>query len=154
MSWDHERSKSRVNKEWQRLKKAGITIKRLTREMDLTNLSPTDARLVHGVHIYTDIANFEDLLDDGLMARDDYKRLHRYLHVLRVELRRIVPSVFDGDKVQVQGGKFHGLLFKPYDDDATLAVRSVLSGIVMHLVHTTALAEVFPDYPALIPTIG
>lgn len=154
MSWDRERSTERVAKEWKRLKAAGISIKPLTREMDLTNLSPTDARLVHGVHIYCNITNFAEVLHNDLMQRDDFKRLHRYLHVLRVELRRVMQEVFDGDKIQVQGPKFHGLLYKPYDNDESLAINAVLTGVVIYLVHTRAVADVFPDYPDLIPSLG
>lgn len=131
MSWDHERSKERVKKELERLQKAGLSVSPLTREMDLNNLSPSDARLVHGVHVYSEIANFDQLLAHDLMSRDEYKRLHRYLHVIQVELRRVVQAVFDGDKIQVQGSRFHGLLFKPYDDDEGLAVQSVLAAFVL-----------------------
>src|SRR3989338_1040938 len=133
MTWDYERSKERVEKEWKRLQEAEINVEPLTREMDLSNLSPTEARLVHGVHLYADILNFGDILDESLMCRDDYKRLYRYLHVMRVELRRIIQSVFDGDKIQVQGSKFHGLLFKPYGDDEEMAWISVLAGLAFYL---------------------
>ena len=123
--------------------------------MDLSNLGLTEARLVHGVHLYANIANYSEVLDDPLLRRDDSKRLHRYLHVIRVEQRRIMQSVFDGDKVQVQGPKFHGLLYKPYDDDSSLAWNSVLAGIALHYVMTRATpAEVFETYPQLESVIG
>ena len=154
MTWDYERSKERVEKEWKRLQEAEINVEPLTREMDLSNLSPTEARLVHGVHLYADILNFGDILDESLMCRDDYKRLYRYLHVMRVELRRIIQSVFDGDKIQVQGSKFHGLLFKPYGDDEEMAWISVLAGLAFYLALSEALPEVFPDYPEVVPALG
>ena len=141
-------------REWSRLQDAGITVSKLTREMDLSNLSPTEARTVHGCHLYCHAVNFAEALDDPLLSRDNFKRLHRYLHVLRVEQRRIIQSVFDGDKVQVQGPKFHGLLYKPYDDDTELAWRAVLAGIALTLTTQMALAKVFPDYTLLIPSVG
>ena len=154
MSWNYERSKERLAKEWERLQVAGIRIEKLKREMDLTNLSPTEARLVHGVHFYANIHNFEDLLEDDLMRRDNFKRFHRYMHVARVEQRRIMQSVFDGDKIQVQGPKFHGLLFKPYDDASEMAWRSVLAGVAFCLMFKKALPQVFEEYLALTPTVG
>jgi len=154
MSWDYERSKERLAEEWKRIREVGISVEKLAREMDLRNLSPTDARVVHGTHLYAGVCNLGALLDDGLMRRDNFLRLHRYLHVVRVEQRRIVQEVFDGDKIQVQGPKFHGLLYKPYDDDAKLAWSSVLCGIALHLLFDKALPQVFPDYAALVPRIG
>ena len=154
MGWDIEVSRERLKKEWERLQGAGVTVSKLTREMDLANLSPTEVRTVHGCHLYCHAVNFVDALDDALLSRDNFKRLHRYLHVLRVEQRRIMQSVFDGDKIQVQGPKFHGLLYKPYDDDATLAWRAVLAGIALTLTTQMALAKVFPEYVVLIPSVG
>lgn len=154
MSWNVEESKERLDKEWKRLQEAGITVSKLTREMDLSNLSPTEARTVHGCHLYCHAVNFAQAIDDPLLSRDNFKRLHRYLHVLRVEQRRIMQSVFDGDKIQVQGPKFHGLLYKPYDDDQELAWRAVLAGIALTLTTQSALPNVFPDYIALIPSVG
>lgn len=154
MSWDYERSKDRLAQEWKRIQEAGVKVERLTREMDLRNLSLTEARVVHGTHLYTSVRNMKALLDDGLMRRDNFLRLHRYLHVTRVEQRRVMQEVFGGDKIQVQGPKFHGILYKPYDDDASLAWGSVLCGLAFHLLFNRALPRVFPDYPAMIPSVG
>src|ERR1700676_4045210 len=87
--------------------------------MDLPNLGLTEARLVNSVHLYSKIANFSAILDDLLLCRDYSTGLHRYLHVIRVEQRLIMQSVFDGDKIQVQGPKFHGLhpIFKRVGSD-------------------------------------
>jgi class 3 adenylate cyclase len=154
MGWNIEACRERLQKEWKRLQDAGITVSKLTREMNLANLSPTEVRTVHGCHLYCHAVNFAETLDDPLLSRDNFKRLHRYLHVLRVEQRRIMQSVFDGDKIQVQGPKFHGLLYKPYDDDSVLAWRAVLAGIALTLTTQVALAKVFPDYVVLIPSVG
>src|SRR5689334_12710421 len=106
MSWNLERSKERIAAERKRVEKVGITVKPLTREMDLSSLSPTDARLVSGVHLYADLTNLYEILLDPVQRRDDYRRVYRTLHLTRRELRRILQSVFCGDKIQVQGGKF------------------------------------------------
>jgi class 3 adenylate cyclase len=154
MNWDFERSKERLAKEWARIQEAGLNIQRLTREMDLANLSPTDARIVHGAHIYCHIANFSEFIDSPLMRRDDFKRLHRLLHVLRIEQRHALQQIFGGDKIQIQGPKFHGLLYKPYDDDPALAWKSVLVALALKLIGTEALPMVFPEYPKLKPSLG
>ncbi len=154
MAWNHETSKQRLSDEWKRIESAKFVVKKLTREMDLNNLGLTEARLVHGVHAYASISNFSTILEDPFLRRNDSKRLHRYLHVVRIEQRRIIQSIFDGDKIQVQGPKFHGLLFKPYDDDGRLAWNSVLAGIALHLLLTRAVPQVFEHYPQLESAIG
>lgn len=154
MAWNYERSRKRLAEEWERLQEAGIKVEKLKREMDLYNLSPAEARVVRGVHLYAGIRNFGDLFNNDLMRRDCFKRMHRYLHVVRVEQRRIMQKVFDGDKIQVQGPKFHGLLFKPYDDDETMAWHSVLAAIALRTMCIGAVPQVFADYPSLVPVIG
>jgi len=42
VGWNYERSKKRLAKEATRLGNAGLTVTRLTREMDLSNLAITD----------------------------------------------------------------------------------------------------------------
>jgi class 3 adenylate cyclase len=154
MNWNFQKSKERLASERARIQQAGLNIQRLTREMDLANLSPTDARIVHGAHIYCHIANFSEVLNSPLMRRDDFKRLHRLLHILRIEQRYTLQQVFDGDKIQAQGPKFHGLLYKPYDDDPALAWKSVLAAIALKLTISDALPIVFPEYPKLLPSLG
>jgi class 3 adenylate cyclase len=154
MSWNFERSKERLAAERKRVEKAGITVKRLTREMDLNSLSLTDARLVTGVHLYADITNLDALLQDPVQRRDDYRRIYRTLHLTRRELRRILQSIFCGDKIQCQGSRFHGLLFRPYNDPETMSTDAVLAALAMYSALTDAFSEVFEAYPALIPAVG
>jgi class 3 adenylate cyclase len=152
--WDLDKSRERVSKQWDALKTEDINVERLTREMDLSNLSATDVRIVHGAHLYLDVTNIRQLVESAVLRREDFKPLHRYMHVLRVEMRRIVQQVFDGDKIQVQGPKFHGLLYKPYDVDETLAWHALLIGIALTETVRASLPEVFPDYPLMTPTVG
>lgn len=154
MAWNYERSKKRLAEEAKRLDRAGLTVTRLTREMDLANLATTDTRLVIGVHLYADITNLDELLLDPVQQRDDYRRIYRTLHLTRRELRRIIQSVFGGDKIQVQGPKFHGLLFRPYDDPETMATDAVMAALTIDAALTSAFRAVFPSYPELVPAIG
>jgi len=132
MSWNEERSTDRLRAESKRITTTGITVTPLTREMDLHNLSTTDTRLVTGVHLYADITNLDELLEDETLRRDNYKRLYRLLHLTRRELRHLTESVFGGDKIQVQGAKFHALLFRPYDDPETMAAEAIRLGMAMY----------------------
>ncbi len=152
--WDQDKSSERVSKQWDNLKTEDITVERLTREMDLSNLSATDVRIVHGAHLYLDVTNVRRLVESAVLRREDFKPLHRYIHVLRIELRRIVQQVFGGDKIQVQGPKFHGLLYKPYDDDESLAWNAMLVGIALTETVRVSLPEVFSGYPSMTPTVG
>jgi len=154
VAWNYERSKKRLADEAKRLDKAGLTVTRLTREIDLANLATTDTRLVTGVHLYADITNLDELLLDPVQQREDYRRIYRTLHLTRRELRRIIQSVFCGDKIQVQGAKFHGLLFRPYNDPETMAADAVMAALTIDAALTAAFSAVFPSYPELIPAIG
>jgi class 3 adenylate cyclase len=154
MAWNLERSKERIAAERKRVEAAGVVVRPLAREMDLTNLSPINARLVSGVHLYADLTNLDEILLDPVQSRDDYRRVYRTLHLTRRELRRILQSVFCGDKIQVQGGKFHGLLFRPYGDSAAMARYAILASLAMYSALTEAFGEVFEAYPRLIPAIG
>ncbi|MBL0158887.1 MAG: hypothetical protein IPP47_17530 [Bryobacterales bacterium] len=154
MAWNFDRSKDRLQREWKRITDAGVTVKPLTREMGFSNLSPTDTRIVTGVHVYADISNLHAVLCDPLQRRDDYRRVYRTLHLTRIELQRIFQNVFSGDKIQVQGGKFHGLIFRPYNNPSAMAYDAVLAGLAINSALTTSFAEVFPSYPSLIPAIG
>jgi acetate kinase len=97
--WNLDSSKKRVKKQYDDLRRAEINVQRLSREMDLDNLSPTDARIVHGAHLYVDVQNLRQLVASSVLRRENFKPLHRYMHVLRVEQRRIIQQVFDGDKI-------------------------------------------------------
>ncbi len=154
MSWNFDRSKKRVEAEAKRLAHAGISVKPLTREMDLTNLSPTEARQVNGVHLYSNVENLEELLTSEALRKNNFRALHRFFQVFRSEQRRIIQNVFEGDKIQVQGPKFHGLIFKPYGKDSEIAWRSILCSSALHLLAVRALPEVFPGYPPIVSAAG
>lgn len=101
-----------------------------------------------------DITNLAEFLLDPVQQRDDYRRIYRTLHLTQRELRRIIQSVFGGDKIQVQGPKFHGLLFRPYNDPETMATDAVMAALTIDAALTSAFSAVFPSYPELIPAIG
>jgi hypothetical protein len=62
--------------------------------------------------------------------------------------------VFNGDKIQVRGPKFHGLIFRPYNDPETMATDAVVAGLAIYATLTEAFCSVFDAYPALVPSIG
>lgn len=154
MSWNFERSKCRVQAERERVESAGISVVPMTRQMDFSNLSPTEARLVTGIHVYADITNWHDLLLDPALRRDGHRRLYRTLNITRRELRRITQSIFGGSKIQVQGGRFHALFFRPYNDPSQMAGTAICAALSMKEALTSAFAEIFERYPPLIPAIG
>ena len=81
--WTQDKSGERVSKQWDNLKVENITVKRLTREMDLANLSATDVRIVHGTHFYLDITNIRQLVESTVLRREDFKPLHRASKYIR-----------------------------------------------------------------------
>ncbi len=75
--WNQDTSSKRTSDQWKALNDKQITVKKLTREMNLNNLSPTDVRIVHGTHLYLDIKNFRDVVGNATLRRDDFVSVQR-----------------------------------------------------------------------------
>lgn len=144
MAWDYERSCERIVAEADRL--GSIEVSKLTRGMDLENLSPTNCREVFGAHVYVDVSNLEQLVSDGALARDDYKRLIRCVHLYQREVSRILEKHFEGVKVHFQGTRLHALFYRPIDNGLELAIRATLFAAVVEAFVELVFNRIFDQY--------
>lgn len=123
MSWNLERSQDRVRHKWEET--AGVEVTRLTKQMDLTNITLMRPKLVHAAHLYVDIENFAELLGSEL-DEPTAKEILRRLHLQAREITRICETDFDAAKVHFQGPKLHAIVYRPYDDHGALVQEALL----------------------------
>lgn len=146
MAWNYDKSYKRVKKSYDDLKVEDIALEKLSKTMDLENLSPVKCRLIYGAHLYTDISNFDILLSDRTLKKDDYARLIRCLHVYQKEVTRIVENVFEGIKIHFQGSKLHAIFYKPFDDTEKIATKAALCALVIEYLVRYPFSSLFENY--------
>ena len=126
MAWNEERARKRVAN-----RTIGeIVIKDLVRERDLSKLGSNEVCRANAAHIYADVANFHLAVDDAGGDKEKQKKLVRAASVLRRIQRELVADA-ECDKIQMQAARFHGLCYKPYDDEAKRAKKAVCLGITL-----------------------
>lgn len=111
--WNEADARKRLQKSYDESK--DLDLKPLTKEMNLENLSPTDCRVVTGVHLYLDVVNFQSHLDDAGEDKEELRKLLRHLHVYQRLLTSLLYEVDGAEKVHFQGARLHAVFYKPYD---------------------------------------
>jgi hypothetical protein len=122
MSWNRQKSSDRIQKRWD-ARDAEITVSKLTRDMNLENVTLHNGRLIRGAHLYATIAGSGQLhrLDTDDHARSAIQRLALW----QAEVAQIAKA-FDVPIIAFQGGRVHLLAFRPIDDDMAIARRATL----------------------------
>lgn len=122
MSWDRNRSLERIKRRWE-ARDVEITVSKLTREMNLENVTLRNGRRIQGAHIYATVAGSGKLhrLDSDDHARSAIQRIALW----QAEVAKIA-KVFDVPIVAFQGGRVHLLVYRPIDDDSKIARKAVL----------------------------
>lgn len=127
MSWSYEKSLKRIEEHLDQM--GEISVEKLVREADLANLlTERTCREIFGAHVYIGVTNFARLASDRQMAKDDYARLIRAVHIFQREVARIVEDVdaFDAVRIHFQGARVHALVYRPIDNAEEIATRAVL----------------------------
>lgn len=122
MSWDKERSLERIKRRWE-ARDVEITVSKLTREMNLDNVTLHNGRRIQGAHIYVTVAGSGKLhcLDSDEHGRSAIQRVALW----QAEVARIAKA-FDVPIIAFQGGRVHLLAYRPIDDDPEIARTAVL----------------------------
>lgn len=149
MSWDLERSKKRVRERANSRKASDYEVVDLTRERDFYSLSPTTIVRVKGVHMYQDVVNSHLLVEEAGADKHEQKKLVRGLSVLR-RMQGELADEHELVKIQMQGARFHGMCYKPYDSDtenkeADRAEATVIAAIDLQSYLYDCFNEVFKD---------
>ncbi len=142
MSWNEERSRERVAKN--DFSDHEINVADLTKDMDFTNLGTKDVRRARGAHIYADIPNFHDAVEDAGESKDEQRKLVRAAHVLR-RVQGDTLLEHDIGKIQLQAVRLHALCFKPYKDGEERAMRSVVFAVAQNTYLYDAFNVVIED---------
>lgn len=111
--WNEKEARERLRKSYDETK--DLVLKLLTKEMNLENLSPTDCRIVRGVHLYLDVVNLQGLLDDAREDQEKLRKLLRALHVYQRVTTKLLYEIDGAEKVHFQGARLHAVVYKPYD---------------------------------------
>ena len=122
MSWDKQRSLDRITRRWA-ARDTEITVSKLTRDMNLQNVSLRKGRRIFGAHLYATVAGSGRLhcLDRDEDAQSAIQRTALW----QAEVARIAKA-FDVPIIAFQGARVHLLAYRPIDDDAAIARRATL----------------------------
>lgn len=115
MSWDEKNSKDRV--EDNDFSEFEVNVDDLKRTMDFHNLATKDVRRVQGAHLYADIPNFHQAVEDAGGDKQKQKKLLRAASTLRKIQGELLEENHVGH-IQRQAARLHALCYKPYDDNA------------------------------------
>ncbi len=111
--WNEKEARERLAKSYEETK--DLELKPLTKEMNLENLSPTDCRIVTGVHVYLDVVNLQSHLDEAGEDKEKLRKLLRHLHVYQRLITNLLYETDGAEKIHFQGARLHAVIFKPYD---------------------------------------
>lgn len=122
MSWDRQKSSDRIKKRWD-ARDTEITVSKLTRDMNLENVTLHNGRLIDGAHVYATVAGSGHLhcLDTDKNARSAIQRVALW----QAEVAQIAKA-FDVPIIAFQGGRVHLLTFRPIDNDEAIARKATL----------------------------
>jgi len=156
MAWNEKRSKERVKAN--DFKDYELNVQDLSRSMDFTNLGKKDVRRATGVHLYVDVPNFHQAVDD---AGNDLQKQGKLLRASSV-LRRVQGELLAQDDVgdiQRQSVRAHGLVFRPYDGeddpkDGDRAKRAVIHAITQNTYVLDVFNDVFSDVRDFSSAVG
>jgi class 3 adenylate cyclase len=111
--WKEKEARERLRKSYDETK--DLVVKPLTKEMNLENLTPTDCRVVTGVHLYLEVVNLQQHLDEAGEDKEKLRKLLRHLHVYQRVLTSLLYETEGAEKIHFQGARLHAVFYKPYD---------------------------------------
>ena len=125
-SWSPDRAAKRIEARLNEV--VDVEIKEYVRDTNLNGLGQGKAYRVHGVHLYVDILNMQDLL--GTTASEgetSHKRTLRFLNLHFRAIHRILGEI-DAIEVDIHNQRLHAVIAKPYGDEAARIHRAVAAG--------------------------
>lgn len=114
-TWNKNRAEKHIDSQIEVVET--VEIKDYVRDMSLENIKTNTAYRVDGVHMYADIQNFTEILNntdtEGELA---HKRALRFLDLHYRAVTQILDSV-DAVRVDFHGQRLHSLFTKPYNTE-------------------------------------
>jgi class 3 adenylate cyclase len=145
MSWNQQESLDRIQSRWD-ARDTEISVTKLTRLMNLENVTLREGRLIQGAHVYASVAGTGGLhmLDSDDHARSAIQRLA----IWQTEVSKIAKA-FDVPIIAFQGGRVHLLVYRPIDDNAAIARKALLLCKAITTMTTAAFNPLFDDSECL-----
>ncbi|TMK98230.1 MAG: hypothetical protein E6G34_11290 [Actinobacteria bacterium] len=141
MSWDQQKSLDRIQSRWE-ARDTEISVTKLTRLMNLENVTLREGRLIQGSHAYASVAGTGGLhlLDSDEHARSAIQRVA----IWQTEVSQIAKA-FDIPIIAFQGGRVHLLIYRPIDDEAAIARKALLLCKAITTMTASAFNPLFDD---------
>jgi hypothetical protein len=112
-TWNHERSTERIKRTLSDVE--SVEIVQYVRDMDLNGIPKNKAYKVDGVHLYVDLLNLDDILENNTSEGElSHKRTIRFLDLHIRAIHRIL-SACDAIKVDFHNQRLHAVVAKPYN---------------------------------------
>ncbi len=141
MGWEKQRSLDRIESRWEK-RDVEITVSKLTRQMNLENVTLHNGRRIRGAHVYATVAGSGGLhrLDSEEHARSAIQRIALW----QGEVARIAKA-FDVPIIAFQGARVHLLAYRPIDDDPEIARTAVLLSRAITAMTRSAFNPLFEE---------
>jgi hypothetical protein len=141
MSWNKQTSLDRITQRWES-RDTEITVTKLTRLMNLENVTLRKGRLIRGAHVYATVTGTGQLhcLDTDDHARSSIQRLALW----QAEVAKIAAA-FEVPVIAFQGARVHLLVYRPIDDDPAIARKAALLGRAISLMTAEAFNPLFDE---------
>jgi class 3 adenylate cyclase len=151
-TWDKDRASKRIDARIEELPIGDIEIKKFVRDTDLTGLPRNVAYRIHGVHLYADILNLQDMLHvTEVEGETCHRRTLRFLNLHYRAVHRILQRV-DAIFVDFHNQRLHSVVAKPYDSE----VNRIHKAVAVAQLITDVLAQTGEDadHPAAKVRVG
>lgn len=141
MSWKQQKSLDRIESRW-KARDTEVSVTKLTRLMDLENVTLRKGRLIQGAHIYATIAGSGGLhkLDSDEHASSAIQRVALW----QTEVSKI-SKAFEIPIIAFQGGRVHLLAYRPIEDDRAIARKALLLGRTITAMTRLAFNPLFAE---------
>lgn len=151
-TWSEDSAKARIAIRLNEVKV--VEIKEYVRDTDLSALATGVAYRVDGVHVYIDILNIDEMLNN---TDFEGERCHkRTLRFLNNHFRAVRNILLDVDAIQVDfhNQRLHMVVAKPYNDEAARIHRAIATAQLIRDVLAKTNEDGDDPLPAAVTRVG
>lgn len=128
-TWDHERSKKRIDQQIEALKE--VEIVEYTKTMSLESIPANKAYRMDSVHLYADILNLDEIL--GTTDTEGTRCHQRALRFLNLHYRAVhrILSKCDAIRVDFHNQRLHSVVAKPYNSESEAEAKRIRRAVAI-----------------------
>lgn len=134
MAWSKPRAEERITKFLESVPRTGVSVETFEKRYEriqvatkatrspgyspLVSVPPSQAVLVHGVHVYVQLTDYHRLVGDVARDRDErHKRLLKFLHMHYSATDQVVIE-YEAQRVDYHGPRLHAVIATPVGNDS------------------------------------